>query len=72
MIQYVIELEEGLLPEPTLYPIFAAPPVDISVCSRCQGKKEVPVRQDWETGAIEIDHCPRCEGSGVDPTWHPV
>lgn len=36
-------------------------PEDAWVCSNCQGKGEYPAAQDFETGAIRMEKCPRCE-----------
>lgn len=43
-------------------------PIDIGVCSECKGHGEVPFRQDWSTGAIETERCPRCIGTGSEYT----
>lgn len=42
-------------------------PDDLWVCSGCRGSGEVPVRQDWETGALEFADCARCGGVGAEP-----
>jgi hypothetical protein len=39
-------------------------PDDLWVCHVCDGKGEVFLRRDWETGAYETKPCPTCVGTG--------
>lgn len=48
---------------------FEQPPKDIGVCSQCRGWGEYPVGQDWETGALNLERCGRCDGTGSEPGW---
>lgn len=49
----------------TVYLDYEEEPHDIWRCSLCLGRKEVAVSQDWESGALNIERCPACEGTGV-------
>jgi hypothetical protein len=40
------------------------PPDDLWVCPSCEGKGEVFLRRDWETGAYETTECRPCRGTG--------
>lgn len=46
-------------------------PDDIDVCSMCRGAGEYVVSQDFETGALRIERCRRCDGRSVDPAQVP-
>lgn len=46
-------------------------PDDIEVCSHCKGAGEAVVSQDFTSGALNIEGCVRCKGSGLDPAQVP-
>lgn len=63
----LLEVELGWVDEPEPCPWANPPPEDIDVCSACHGRGEVQGRQDWETGAIYMEECRRCDTSGREP-----
>lgn len=46
-----------------------APPDDADVCGGCRGHGEVPVGQEWETGAPVLATCTWCKGTGRLFPW---
>jgi ssDNA-binding Zn-finger/Zn-ribbon topoisomerase 1 len=44
-------------------------PEDAWICSKCGGPGELVTGRDYETGALRLIDCPRCESSGVEPRY---
>ena len=69
-----LSLRAAMLTEPPEPIDYEEPPADRDVCSWCDGKGEVVVRRDWQTGALDTITCSPCGGTGVVPPigWDPM
>lgn len=46
-------------------------PHDLYTCSGCRGEGAIVASRDWASGALNIEECPRCRGTGLDPAQVP-